>query len=309
MSRRSRRARGDGGEHGGGHERWMASYMDMVTVLMCLFIVLYAMSSIDQDKFVKLKLALSTGFGQVATKTVDTATGVVVPPELIDSTGKPVDPQLQAAIQEVDKLKSLEQAIQASLAAHGVADRVGFEIDQRGLTIKLIGTETFFDGNSDRLRPIAVTVIDSISPVVSGIPNQLSVEGHADMHYNPAPFASVWDLSTSRATSVLRRFAEVDGIPGARLAATGYGSSRPVTTDPSKAELNRRVDIVILSDRAESIRALIPGLLDGSIDPSRPIDPATGKNATVDSSAPADPPATSTSHKEAAATPTGGGTH
>ena len=65
-------------------ERWMASYMDMVTVLMCLFIVLYAMSTVDANKFEKLRNSLATGFGAVASETVDTAEGTVVPPELVD---------------------------------------------------------------------------------------------------------------------------------------------------------------------------------------------------------------------------------
>ncbi len=65
-------------------ERWMASYMDMVTVLMCLFIVLYAMSTVDANKFEKLRNSLATGFGAVASETVDTASGTVVPPEFVD---------------------------------------------------------------------------------------------------------------------------------------------------------------------------------------------------------------------------------
>jgi chemotaxis protein MotB len=304
VSRRRRAAAGGGhaggGGHGGGEERWMASYMDMVTVLMCLFIVLYAMSTIDQDKFEKLRLALSTGFGQVSTKTVDTAEGVVVPPQLVDEKGNDftADADVTKALQELDDLKRLEQAIQASLEQHGVADRVGFDIDARGLTVKLIGTQTFFDGNSARLRPESQTIIDAIAPVVAMTSNQISVEGHADVHGSPAPFASDWDLSTSRATSVLRRFVEQDGIAGSRMSATGFGSARPASTDPSDLAANRRVDIVILSDQAESIRRLIPGLLDGSLDPTKPIDPITGRNATVDQHA---------GSSAGGDTPTGGG--
>ena len=293
MSRRRRRGAGGGdhggggGGHGGGDERWMASYMDMVTVLMCLFIVLYAMSTIDQNKFEKLRFALSTGFGQVASKTVDTATGVVVPPNLVNKKGNGFAAQADVAqaVKELNNLKAMEEAIQASLQAHGVADKVGFDIDQRGLTVKLIGTQTFFDGNSATLRPESQTIIDSIAPVIASTVNQISIEGHADVHGSPAPFASDWDLSTSRATSVLRRFVDADGIAGPRMSATGYGSARPASTDPSDMAANRRVDIVILSDKSEDIRRLIPGLLDGTLDPNKPIDPNTGKNVTVDPSA------------------------
>ena len=302
MSRRRRQAaggdHGGGGGHGGGDERWMASYMDMVTVLMCLFIVLYAMSTIDQNKFEKLRFALSTGFGQTASKTVDTASGVVVPPNLVDKKGNGFAAQADVAeaVKEVNNLKAMEEAIQASLQAHGVADKVGFDIDQRGLTVKLIGTQTFFGGNSASLQPESQTIIDSIAPVIAASTNQISVEGHADVHGSPAPFISDWDLSTSRATSVLRRFVDTDGIAGPRMSATGYGSSRPASTDPNDMAANRRVDIVILSDKSEDIRRLIPGILDGSIDPSQAVDPATGKNvAPADATKVADGSATTTS--------------
>jgi chemotaxis protein MotB len=243
------------------------------------------MSTIDQNKFEKLRFALSTGFGQTASKTVDTAEGVVVPPNLVDKKGNGFAAQADVteAAKEVDNLKAMEEAIQASLQAHGVADKVGFDIDQRGLTVKLVGTQTFFGGNSATLQPQSQVIIDSIAPVIAASTNQISVEGHADVHGSPTPFVSDWDLSTSRATSVLRRFVDTDGIAGPRMSATGYGSSRPASTDPSDMAANRRVDIVILSDKSEDIRKLIPGILDGSIDPDEAVDPATGKNvAPVD---------------------------
>ena len=66
----------------------MASYMDMVTVLMCMFIVLYAMSSVDQHKFEQLRASLATGFGTVETATVDTAEGTVVAAENVNAEGE-----------------------------------------------------------------------------------------------------------------------------------------------------------------------------------------------------------------------------
>ena len=86
MSRR--RKPSHGGEHEeGSSERWTTSYMDMVTVLMCLFIVLYAMSTVDKDKFEKLRLALSTGFGVTKTEKIDTARGIVVPKADVGKNG------------------------------------------------------------------------------------------------------------------------------------------------------------------------------------------------------------------------------
>src|SRR5690606_30320515 len=109
----------------------------------------------------------------------------------------------------------------------------------------------------------ATQVLSSVGGVIAGIQNQISVEGNTALIGSPAPFASDWDLSSARATSVVRFFAEQAGVPANRLAAIGYSNSRPVTTDLSEQAQrnNRRVDVVIRSNQPESVRALIPGLL------------------------------------------------
>lgn len=151
-ARKGRRSFGeDEDEHP--DERWMASYMDMVTVLMCMFIVLFAMSSVDQNKFEQLRNSLATGFGSVEAGSIDTATGVVVRPEHVDSedeafsgaspTELPATDQ-QLATAEVEDLSKLEADITANLAAAGLADLVQFAVDERGLTVGLVGSETFF---------------------------------------------------------------------------------------------------------------------------------------------------------------------
>src|SRR3954469_14970615 len=88
MSRNSRRRSGGHEEEEHVDERWMASYMDMVTVLMCMFIVLFAMSTVDQDKYEQLRNSLATGFGAVEAGKVDTAEGTVVPADHVDDTGE-----------------------------------------------------------------------------------------------------------------------------------------------------------------------------------------------------------------------------
>ena len=87
----ARRARGRGHEddsHDEPDERWAVSYADMVTVLMCLFIVLFAVSNVDKTKFEMLANSLATGFGQESTEGgADSAEGLIVPPELQDDDG------------------------------------------------------------------------------------------------------------------------------------------------------------------------------------------------------------------------------
>jgi chemotaxis protein MotB len=257
---RRRRGAGHGGEF---HvdERWMASYMDMVTVLMCLFIVLYAMSSVDQTKFEKLANSLATGFGATPSHTVDTAEGVVVPADMVDEQGEGFTPA-QLAMQQIDALKGVEQQLAAQLTTAGVAADASYTIDADGLTIGLVGTDTFFDGNSATLRGDAQAVLRSVGPVLAPLTNQVTVEGHADPEGSPAPFASDWDLAAARSTAVLRYLVESSGVAGGNISSVSYGSSRPV--DGSAGSANRRVDIVVHTTSSDEVNALIPGLLTGA---------------------------------------------
>jgi chemotaxis protein MotB len=249
-------------------ERWMASYMDMVTVLMCMFIVLFAMSTVDQEKFEQLRNSLATGFGQTDVGSVDTAKGVVVPADRVDEEGQVVDlpvTQIDLAKAEVDKLEALKEQMRLNLESRGVAQTVQFEIDERGLTIRLVGSETFFGANSIDLSGTAFAVLDSVSPVIASTQYEVAVEGHADVRPPGAPYATNWELSSGRATQVLRRVVEVGGVGQERIGAIGFGSARPIAPGLTEADLaaNRRVDVVVISDQPESVRALIPEVLKG----------------------------------------------
>ena len=250
-------------------ERWMASYMDMVTVLMCLFIVLYAMSTVDANKFEKLRNSLATGFGAVASETVDTAEGTVVPPEFVDkdleafAALKAKDPAqapdaLEAALKEVDRLRALEAKMKAGLKAAGLTQNVEFQIDERGLTVKLVGSQAFFAPDRPELTARASQVLKIISPILGPAALEIMVEGHAANGVTAYP--STWELSSARAVNVLRFMVDRGGIPPAQIGAVAFGSARQVNDDstPELMERNRRVDIVVISDKPDVVRALIP---------------------------------------------------
>ncbi|GAA1871729.1 flagellar motor protein MotB [Paeniglutamicibacter psychrophenolicus] len=267
---RSRRGgrRGRGGAesgHEGPDERWMASYMDMVTVLMCLFIVLYAMSTVDQDKFEALKNSLATGFGVEQSITADTADGIVVPPELVGTEGllasTKIDGQTKEALlalardEEADLLE-LKSRIEKRLKDSGHEGAAAFSVDNRGLTVRLVSAETFFVPNSAKLTENARGIIDAIAPVLAPTKRHFEVEGFADVRRPVDPYPTNWELSASRATGVLRSLVEDGGVNPARISSVGYGDARPLkgTKDLS---LNRRVDIVVLSSQPESVRNLL----------------------------------------------------
>jgi chemotaxis protein MotB len=245
-------------------ERWMASYMDMVTVLMCMFIVLFAMSTIDQKKFDQLRSSLAVGFGVTETEFADTADGVVVTPDEVDETSENLT-DIDFAKAELDELLQLRERIRANLAAVGLLNTVEFDIGERGLTVRLVSTETFFEANSDVLSGDVVAVLDAVAPPLAESTLRLSVEGHADYRDAGGQFATNWELSSGRSVQVLRHLVEKRAIPAERVASVGYGSAHPLASGetPDALALNRRVDIVALSDKPESIRQLIPGLVTG----------------------------------------------
>ena len=291
-----------GGRRGkkGGHEedehpdeRWALSYMDMITVLMCMFLVLFAMSSVDQQKFIALKNSLATGFGQTKSQKVDTATGTVVRADQVskkgpgyavtktdashsaaadgstktasDTTASAAKAAADAstlskadqakAAAELADLQRIEAQIAANLAAQGTQASVGFSIDARGLTVRLVGSETYFGSNSADMSDRAKQIMNGISPVLATSGHDVSVEGHADARKTAPPFATNWELSSARATTVLRDLVERGGLPGDHIQAVGFGSSRPLSTGTTDADYanNRRVDIVVLSNQSEDI--------------------------------------------------------
>ena len=264
-------------------ERWMASYMDMVTVLMCMFIVLFAMSTVDQQKFEQLRSSLATGFGSVETATVDTAVGVVAAPEQVDSkeildpnaampAGKAeeavpeaTDPAALAAV-EVQDLSLLQENIRSGLEEKNLDDTVRFELDERGLTIRLVSSEMFFAPDLAELTAEAESVLTTVGPILAPTEYQVSVEGHTAQVRQLTDNALDWELSSSRAVTVLRYLVEETQVDFSRVKAVGYGESRPLTPGTSAAELaqNRRVDIVVLSAQSEEVRQLIPDIVSGA---------------------------------------------
>lgn len=263
MRGRGRRRHGEE-EESHPDERWMASYMDMVTVLMCMFIVLFAMSSVDAGKFEQLRNSLATGFGAVEAGAVDTAEGTVVPPELANEQGEGFT-AMQLAEMEVRELTALREQISGELERKGLSGAVQFELGERGLTIRLLGSEAFFQPDSADLTSQALEVLAAVVPTLAADSHEVLVEGHAAHGHPVHTYPTTWELSSARSVNVLRYLVEKGGIAPARVASVAFGSARQINNDTTPAErvLNRRVDILVLADAPEEARQLIPAVDDG----------------------------------------------
>jgi chemotaxis protein MotB len=283
MSARRGRKRHEEHEEAENHERWAVSYADMMTVLVGLFIVLYSMSQVDQIKFEQLRQSLAIGFGNDAPSMLSGSTGaltgldsVEISPDLATDAGIESDPvvgeplpgaeepteeelQMQAAEAEYDRLQGIADQVSQALAAQALNDRIRFRITERGLVIGMVADDVFFTAASAELSPTAIRVIDTITPVLVALPEEISVEGHANVLPVSGRYATNWELSADRATQVLRRMVEAGGLPGNRVSAVGFGDARPLDEpgeDP--LEVNRRVDVVVISGLPEQVRMLLP---------------------------------------------------
>jgi chemotaxis protein MotB len=266
------------------HERWLVSYADMMTLLMVLFVVMFAMSTVDQKKFNALKVGMAAGFGQ-STSVLDVSSSILEEPGT--SAAEPINPnkvkenpeiqelKVQAASDamrsrnameyaeaaaEADRLEALESKVKAALEKAGLADDVQTKLDGRGLTVSLVSRHIVFEANIAELTARGRRIVDTLAPVLASIDDKLQIEGHTNQAPGkPKYYDSDWDLAAARAVTVLRRLNEVRGLETDRLAAVGFGHVKPLVdpSEPGSQELNKRVDIVVMSKLAAGSSSLL----------------------------------------------------
>jgi chemotaxis protein MotB len=226
------------------HERWLLTYADLITLLLALFMMLYAMSVLDLRKYQAFQEAFTQGLGGHKTKANDIA------PETKDPLTVPsASPQPQATNDLTqDDLKKLKQKLEKQLKDAGLQDEVQLELQSRGLVMNVV-SGVLFDSAAATLTTRGKALLHSLDAVFASFGNQLVVEGHTDPRpISSSVFPSNWELSTTRATAVLRDLIG-EGIRDTRLSAAGYADTRPRASNATEAGMarNRRVDIVVLA--------------------------------------------------------------
>ena len=252
------------------HERWLVTYADMLTLLMVLFIVMFAMSQVDEAKFNKLRAGLAEGFGASSSFMQGSDSFLQdqpeeTSPEMVASMDfrSPTPPDQTAANQaarETNRLEAIQKHVQEVLRRHGLSQDVRMNIDDRGLVISLVSRHVVFQADVAELSPRGQQVVDVLAPVLRSIPDDLRIDGHTNqVQVHPKYYATDWDLSAARAVTVLRRLNEAGRVPEDRLSVAAFGHEMPLV-DPSKPgsqQVNKRVDIVVLSPISEEARALL----------------------------------------------------
>jgi chemotaxis protein MotB len=286
---------GDGG-HGGGHddepheeheehvnhEAWVIPYADLLTLLMAMFIALYAMGTVDKDKFKELSLGFNEALGGPELKT-----GVFAPQEgdaVVAGTGKSsngnqdseggsvgpgaepdgrtIESLLQqqenidaAKASEREALDDLKERLEGAAGERGLGDKLDFELRDDGLHVTIVTDEVLFDSGSAQIQPEGADILSIVAEALFDVTNPIKIGGHTDnIPIATEQYPSNWELSSARAAAVVR-FLQEHGLVEHELLATGYADTKPVASNDTAGgrARNRRVEIVIESQVVDAL--------------------------------------------------------
>jgi chemotaxis protein MotB len=280
------------------HEAWVIPYADLLTLLMAMFIALFAISTVDSSKFQALAIGFNEALGGgkinssvfagskpqdpspipgngdgngpgqggslVASNNILTATQLA---QLLNAT----QTLQNAKAQEAETLKSVQQKIEARARAHGFGADIKTELQSRGLVVTVVTDKVLFASGSAALRPQGQSLLALVGDAVEAVPNPVLIDGYTDnVPIATAQFPSNLFLSSARADQVAEYFMSI-GLPEARLFPEGLGARDPVASNETAAgrALNRRVEIIVQS--AVVKQTLANAGLDQT--PTKPADP------------------------------------
>jgi len=197
--------------------RWVVSYADFVTMLLALFMVMYAVLRIDNQKLLEFQNKVQQTFSN----------------------------QPNVTKYQAEKQAHVEKIIRENLSQ---SKSVKLLKSDKGLIIR-VNNKVLFDEGSALLKPQAQKTLDEITKVLTKIDNPVIIEGHTDSTpIKNAKYPSNWELSTARATNIISYLMKNGKVPPKRLCAVGYGEYMPTAdnTTISGRNSNRRVDIIVL---------------------------------------------------------------
>jgi chemotaxis protein MotB len=232
------------------HDRWLVSYADFITLLFAFFVVMYAVSTVNEGKYRVLSDSLVSAFRNVTVNSqgiqVVAAPNAPSPPQVM-AIRKPSKVSEERR-QSREKMRHVARDLLAVLAPLVKDGHVRVTETARGVTLEINASVVFAPGDA-QVGASAVRPLRAVAEVLAPTDFAVIVEGHTDdTPISTAQFPSNWELSVVRASSVTRLFAEA-GLDPRRLTVTGYGEQRPLAgnTSAEGRARNRRVSILIES--------------------------------------------------------------
>ena len=232
-------------------ERWMLTYLDMITLLMVFFVLMYSMSSLDAQKFNALaaQLGIDMGGGNsvLSNQTIDPSMNqqsdpAAVLPQASDSSGDAISTEMS--------LVQVEKEIKELIKQENLGEFVSENLDERGVVISMREAMLFELGSAD-INQHASDVLGKITNIIGNTKNFIRVEGSTDdLPIHTAVYASNWELASQRAVNVVAIMIN-NGLDPSRVSAMSYGEYRPIVPNTSEEnrKRNRRVDIVIINQQ------------------------------------------------------------
>ncbi|MDH5765700.1 MAG: type VI secretion system protein TssL, long form [Gammaproteobacteria bacterium] len=252
-----------------GAPAWLATFADLMSLLMCFFVLLLAFSELDVLKFKQLAGSMSAAFGvqrEIKTKEIPKGTSVIAKEF---SPGRPKPTALKVLRQQTTndrkqnldfrdgkrigkgdtkktavKIENLKQALKSQIAK-GSIEVTGNDVR----TIIRIREKGSFPSGSARINPSFSPVMKKIAETVQQTPGQIHIAGHTDnVPINTFRFKSNWELSSARAVSILNELIRHERIDNNRLVIQGHADTRPLVPNTTAANraINRRVEITIV---------------------------------------------------------------
>ncbi len=263
MARRSRRNH----EEKENTDRWLLTYSDLITLLMIFFVIMYAMSKVDQVKFYQLEQSLSQAMHQskdvmqgVGAHSLLMAANPTDNGEKLQTSSTTASSQTQQ--QDNQAFDNLYQEINQYIQQHHLQANVTIANQVRGIQVTFRDVVLFGTGQAT-LKPQAKQILNGLVPFIQKVNNPVVVEGYTDNQpIHTAQYPSNWELSASRAINVVEYLSSQHVSP-ARLSGVGYGQYHPIVPNnsPANRQKNRRVNIVIMRDngtQTEPVNATTP---------------------------------------------------
>ena len=217
--------------------RWMATFADMMTLLLCFFILLLSFATMDIVKFREAMGSVQDALG-VQREHFGQFEAIASSPLQLDE---------YEASGELREDRALLDELQQAIAEEGLDDEIGADIDGRGVVIRINGRVLYQQGDS-ALKPESDAILSRIADLVQGTDHRVMIEGHTDdVPIATARYPSNWELSTARAISGMRYLVE-HGVDAGRVGVAGYADQRPIEPNegPEQRASNRRVEFVFI---------------------------------------------------------------
>lgn len=248
---RKRKQKND--DHTENQERWLVSYADFITLLFAFFVVMYAVSSVNEGKYRVLSSSLVSAFkSSNPTNAVPVQSTEFIPINIHPSNEtdsiKLIDNLSIHKAKKQEKMKSMAKNILHALDPLVKDGQVRITQSSLGITVEINASVLFSPGQAKLAENSSLT-LQAVANVIKGHEHEIHVKGHTDnLPIHNGSFPSNWELSTARASSVVRLFIE-NGVEAYRLTAVGYGENRPIESNdtPEGRKRNRRVSVMILS--------------------------------------------------------------